>query len=624
MSIGESLTSISRSSIVLLIILIFVSETHAEAGNYSIEEASLWDVRIVDGSTGLENENATISSGDIVRLSIEISQVSVGNDSWQFSFGFNGQWYGGNSGILNEDDYSIIEIQFGPVYEGNLLCKLELINSEVVEILELRIGPNPINFTAAGTPDVAIIGQPAHVGDELVASILVHNNGENGGEVELGLYKQDGSIISIGDSVYIFPGSSREVITTFLIGQDGLQSIDWRIISPTGGVSVNLNGTMDLVILEAQQISIQLVDMDWTNDEGLIIYFELLMSDGKDREVDVSIQLKNNNEYTEIQSINLEMSPGIRVISVILGHPEGDRLQIIGSANGWFASDGDAILILELQPPAMLTTVGIGDIIPSQAKLSEPISINYWLNNSGTESSQIGIIRIVNVADNLILAEQNVSPVGPGGSFSSSLSIPSWSYSQTVDVEIIWLMGGLVTSEQISIIAEEKIDTGIVLPFNMAAAIYGALSGLSLVMASAVVYRAVSQRTPSTTDAQSKRLSETRISRRNQIDSKKEIQCPGCNQRLNIPSTHEGDVKCPACTQQFSANNFQTKVLNDSVNLENQLPDNFEPEQNLTSKSMDDILSCPTCDQVLRVPIAKRPIRSRCPACRSEFISEIG
>ena len=275
MSIGESFTSISRSSIVLLIILIFVSETHAEAGNYSIEEASLWDVRIVDGSTGLENENATISSGDIVRLSIELSQISVGNDSWQFSFGFNGQWYGGNSGILNEDDYSIIEIQFGPVYEGNLLCKLELINSEVVEILELRIGPNPINFTAAGTPDVAIIGQPAHVGDELVASILVHNNGENGGEVELGLYKQDGSIISIGDSVYIFPGSSREVITTFLIGQDGPQSIDWRIISPTGGVSVNLNGTMDLVILEAQQISIQLVDMDWTNDEGLIIYFEL-------------------------------------------------------------------------------------------------------------------------------------------------------------------------------------------------------------------------------------------------------------------------------------------------------------------------------------------------------------
>ena len=104
MSIGESLTSISRSSIVLLIILIFVSETHAEVGNYSIEESSLWDVRIVDGSTGLENENATISSGDIVRLSIELSQISVGNDSWQFSFGFNGQWYGGNSGILNEDD----------------------------------------------------------------------------------------------------------------------------------------------------------------------------------------------------------------------------------------------------------------------------------------------------------------------------------------------------------------------------------------------------------------------------------------------------------------------------------------------------------------------------------------
>ena len=89
MSLGESLTSISRSSIVLLIILFFVSEAHAEVGNYSIEEASLWDVRIIDGSTGLENENVTISSGDIVLLSIELSQNSAGNDSWEFSFGFN-------------------------------------------------------------------------------------------------------------------------------------------------------------------------------------------------------------------------------------------------------------------------------------------------------------------------------------------------------------------------------------------------------------------------------------------------------------------------------------------------------------------------------------------------------
>jgi uncharacterized protein YbaR (Trm112 family) len=624
MSLGESLTSISRSSIVLLIILFFVSEAHAEVGNYSIEEASLWDVRIIDGSTGLENENVTISSGDIVLLSIELSQNSAGNDSWEFSFGFNGQWYGGNSGMLTEEDNSLIEIQFGPVYEGNLLCKLELINSEVVEILDLRIGPNPINFTAAGTPDVAIIGQPAHVGDELVASLLVHNNGENGGEVELGLYKPDGSIISIGNPIYISPGSSREVSTTFLIGQEGQHSIDWKIISSTGGVSINLNGTMEIVILEAQQFSIQIVDMDWTINGGLIVNFELLMGDGKDRNIDISIQLKNNNEYSEFQSINLEMSPGIRVISVILGHPDGERLQIIGSANGWIASEGDAIIILELQPPVIIPTIESGSIIPAQAILSESISINYWLNNSGTESTQIGIIRIVNVADNLILAEQNVSPVGPGGSFSSSLSIPSWSYSQTVDLEIIWLMEGLVTSKQISVATEEKINTGIVLPFNIAAAVYGALSGLSLVMASAVVYRAFSQRTPSTTDAKSKRSSETRISRRNQIDSKKEIQCPGCNQRLNIPSSHEGDVKCPACTQQFPVINSQTIIFNDSENKESQLSENIEPEQNLTSKSTDDILSCPTCDQVLRVPIDKRPIRSRCPACRSEFISEVG
>ena len=42
----------------------------------------------------------------------------------------------------------------------------------------------------------------------------------------------------------------------------------------------------------------------------------------------------------------------------------------------------------------------------------------------------------------------------------------------------------------------------------------------------------------------------------------------------------------------------------------------------LNSKSSDDLLSCPSCNQKLRVPLNKRPTRARCPACRSEFRAE--
>ena len=39
---------------------------------------------------------------------------------------------------------------------------------------------------------------------------------------------------------------------------------------------------------------------------------------------------------------------------------------------------------------------------------------------------------------------------------------------------------------------------------------------------------------------------------------------------------------------------------------------------------MIDLLSCPSCDQSLKVPIERRPVKARCPACRSEFLAEVG
>ena len=50
------------------------------------------------------------------------------------------------------------------------------------------------------------------------------------------------------------------------------------------------------------------------------------------------------------------------------------------------------------------------------------------------------------------------------------------------------------------------------------------------------------------------------------------------------------------------------------------------PEEPLddVARSMVDLLSCPSCDQTLKVPVERRPVKARCPACRSEFIAEVG
>ena len=49
---------------------------------------------------------------------------------------------------------------------------------------------------------------------------------------------------------------------------------------------------------------------------------------------------------------------------------------------------------------------------------------------------------------------------------------------------------------------------------------------------------------------------------------------------------------------------------------------NEESEKLDVVKSSDDILHCPTCDQALRVHIEKRPVMSRCPVCKTQFMAE--
>ena len=71
------------------------------------------------------------------------------------------------------------------------------------------------NFTSAGTSGVALIGEPAHVGDILRASILVSNSGSQSGLATLNIEDAINGITYSGDEIEISPGSSREVNVDF-------------------------------------------------------------------------------------------------------------------------------------------------------------------------------------------------------------------------------------------------------------------------------------------------------------------------------------------------------------------------------------------------------------------------
>ena len=622
-------TTVSSLKVLLLlsiIMIIFSSNTSAADTDFDISVDNTWSVEYLDGSTLEKTGNNSASDGDFISLKIQVFNTNLSSEDayWSFSFGFDGQWYGGNSGVLIGNlSTNDIEISFGPVTEGYVLCKLEVDNTLENEVHEIRVGPNPVNFSSAGSNEIVIIGQPIHVGDELTASILVHNQGSISDSVRLELTRDDGTTLVNGEFISISPGSSREVSANFIPLLSGSLNVDWRISSLNGGVDVSLNGSSDIEVRNSQDIIVELEEISWDLEEGLDLDISISLSSGLNRSMGVEIFMKSGNEYAEFQKFNIEMNPGIRNINLNLGHPDASRLKIVVSPNSWLPLNGDGELIIELIPPLVTPSILISGMSPTTVSLGDTFTISYSLENTGTSASSAGLLRVVGVANNLVFTEVSVPSIDPGNDYSGAVEFISWEYSQTIDIEFIWNMEDLIVKNQTSVVVDSGSSASFSLPFSVYAAIYGALSGLAIVMTSLVIFRAISQRTPSTNSKLFRGdFLNNRFLKNNASKLKKEVSCPSCNQRLNIPIEHNGSVKCPACSMQFSQKSFTQDEIEDSMSVEK--PDDETIISEYEALSSTDLLSCPKCEQTLRVALDKRPVRSRCPACRVEFIAKIG
>ena len=198
-----------------------------------------------------------------------------------------------------------------------------------------------------------------------------------------------------------------------------------------------------------------------------------------------------------------------------------------------------------------------------------------------------------------------------------------WPGSPMVQAEVVWSMDGSEASVPLTVFSQSEGGGGWELPFDAMAAAYGAVLGIAVVLIGLVVMRAVSERTPSTETA-SRVLRESRITRRReQVPSKREVMCPTCEQRLSIPSAHTGSVRCPACTIQFSVTEEGGEPNSEQEDEETTTLD-IRSVDGPVVRSNEEILSCPQCEQRLKIPLERRPVRSRCPACRTEFMAEVG
>ena len=600
-----------------------------ESPSLTIQDSNFWIIEAIDQTTSSSNGNSTVSDGDYVRISLEVyNNVDLSiNGSWELKVLSNGIWH--TSMFQNESwlpyETKSPEITIGPMVEGTISMMFEVqtfdpsLNISVTK--DIRVAPNPIIFSSAGDSVIAITGEPAYVGDKLTGSILVKNQGEVEGTVFLRLTHDESSTSYYGQNVTISPGSSREVSVSFEFPTPGMKEFRWDVISNIGGVSLELNGSHNLIIMPQQQVQSGINSLAWTISSGIELEYWVSLSDGPSREIEISIGEYQAGLFTELQRFPMKLDQGVRNLDFKIPNPDNnlDRIRITISPLDW-TSGQIADLFVELTRPQPIIQITSCTQTPEIVDIHATVSLECTFTNIGNSDSLPGDITIMRVSDGMLYdeAEKNSISISTGESKVISTSIQEWQNEGSTPLQVRYSSGATLTTGNITIQANQLPSEGFKLPFDTTAALLGAVSGVVIMMVALVLWRVATERTPSTVTESKPSIS--RIEKRRESDNI-EVSCPTCSQRLSIPGGHVGRVRCPACT-----NSFEVGVKNNpslegsSIEIEEQVEkENVSEDKFLNSSSDSDILSCPSCEQLLKVPLEKRPIMSRCPACRTEF-----
>ena len=186
--------------------------------------------------------------------------------------------------------------------------------------------------------------------------------------------------------------------------------------------------------------------------------------------------------------------------------------------------------------------------------------------------------------DQTIIHEGPLSSLSSGSSYTGTINIESWNYVQLVNTTIIWISDSDSGGDWVFITPSNsgQSDSYGIDFFSL---FYGLVFGLSAVLIGKVVIGAVSNRTPSTnpdSDLRPPRKSKNSTTSSNK--NKREISCPLCEQRLNIPLNHSGMLRCPSCKSNFDIKDDNSRVEDNIINVQR---DNQETQYDIMVVSSD-------------------------------------
>ena len=467
---------------------------------------------------------------------------------------------------------------------------------------------NSTNFTASGDSGLVISGEPAYVGDTLYASLMVTNKGNSSDSVSLQIKHTDSEETFQGEYISISPGSTREVTTSFILELPGTNEFNWQLSVLGQSGHTDLEGNLSIEVSNSQILNLTTDSISWSASEGLEIEVSVFLSEGKARPIILAVSSEEAGANENLQEILLEANPGRRVIDFSLGNPDTSEIIVQAIPVQWTSSiisqnsTTESVAAPYIDPSSIELEAIFN---PEKPSPGSRVLVTITVSNDNKHNTKSGILRLISSSERTVLAESTIPSLMPGSVVITEMAISEWIENDNVDVEVQWSSDGDISTRIYSI--EPNIDDqGIELPFDILAAGYGILAGILIILVGTFSWRAVSSRTPTTSNL---RLREAKESQSSQLKiEKREIECSFCDQRLMVPNDHVGGVRCPSCSMEFMVGG----------------PDesNEEPDKLKVVKSSEDILHCPTCDQALRVQIEKRPVMSRCPVCKTQFMAE--
>lgn len=565
----------------------------AETSDESIVD---WSLTVSDGVSGEPSINGSlVLLGDVVDVNFVVSQESYqGDERWELWIKHNEIWNLLAQGDFDDENPTLDQsVELGANSSGLHEVHLRLFPSSRTQSVEFYVDPNPLDLVPAGQLDVAVRGEPLHSGDYARVSALVHNRGVD--TVSAHLYLESGTDSSTGSSVLIKAGSSKELDSSIQLSEPGFREISWSVGGSGIGVSHQLSGTVSVTVTPMQTIDIASVSHD---QESSTLDIAVMLSEGRQRDVEVTAMPTSLDGSVQGSSkLIASILPGSQTISLPIQESFSGQMDVIVDAVNWPGEQTRTQIGIDESTSSATVVASASQISAGE----ETVEITYTIRNSGTTKLDSGVIEAVWVFDGRVLDSKAVPLIGTSEEHQSSVDVTLPSDISSGEVRIRYSSTGIIASGTVSVTSSGDSASASELPFPLEAAALGALAGLVVILLLVLIMRTFENEVSKTSEDQSTQVEP----------SESTMKCSNCGLNLRYSSNQER-ITCPACSTSMENPGNLSKTDSQPT-----MPEKLPSTPDVASPT--DIIDCPTCEQTLKVPINRRPVVARCPACMTTF-----